>query len=77
MALVQVRNVPDDTLRELKVRAAERGLTLAAFLRTELDRIATRPSNAQIVERLAHRNRSGGPTVADTVSEIRRVRATS
>ena len=33
-----------------------------------------RPSNAEIAARLARRNRQGGPTVADTVAEIRRTR---
>lgn len=61
----------------LKVRAAERGLTLAAFLRAELDRLAARPTNAEIAERLAGRDRKGGPTVADTVAEIRRIRDAS
>lgn len=77
MPLVQVRDVPEATVNALKVRAAERGLTLTAYLRAELDRLAARPSNAEIAERLAHRNRRGGPSVADTVAEIRRVRAAS
>lgn len=77
MPLVQVRDVPEDTLRSLKARAAEQGLTLSAYLRGELDRLAARPTNAEIVERLARRNRQGGPTVADTVAEIRRGREAS
>jgi hypothetical protein len=77
MALIQVRDVSDETVRALKTRAAERRLTLAAFLRTELDRLAARPTNADIVERMARRDRSSGPTVEDTVEEIRRLRASS
>jgi antitoxin FitA len=77
MALIQVRDVPEPTVRALKARAAERGLTLTAFLRAELDRLAARPTNAEIAERLARRNRRGGPTVADTVEEIRRTREVS
>jgi antitoxin FitA len=77
MALIQVRDVPEATLNALKAQAAERGLSLTAYLRTELDKLAARPTNAQIVERLARRSRRGGPTVADTVAEIRRLRATS
>ena len=77
MALIQVRDVPEPTVRALKARAAERGLTLTAFLRVELDRLAARPTNAEIAERLARRNRRGGPTVADTVEEIRRIREVS
>ena len=77
MALVQVRDVSQATLRALKAQAAERGLTLTAYLRAELDKLAARPTNAEIVDRLARRNRRGGPTVADTVAEVRRLRETS
>jgi antitoxin FitA len=77
MALVQVRDVPEATLNALKAQAAERGLTLTAYLRGELDRLAARPTNAEIIERLARRNRRGGPTLADTVAEIRRTREAS
>jgi antitoxin FitA len=77
MALVQVRDVPETTLRALKAQAAERGLTLTAYLRSELDKLALRPTNAEIVERLARRHRRGGPSVADTVAEIRRLRESS
>jgi hypothetical protein len=77
MALVQIRDVSEATVRALKARAAERGLTLTAYLRAELNRLAERPTNAEIVERLARRNRRGGPTVADTVAEIRRIREVS
>lgn len=77
MPLVQVRDVSQSTVDSLKQLAAERGLTLAAFLRTELDRLATRPSNAEIVDRLARRDRSRGPSSAESVAEIRRVREAS
>jgi transposase len=77
MALIQVRDISETTVRALKAQAAERGLTLTAYLRAELDRLAARPTNAEIVERLARRNRRGGPTAADTVAEIRRIREVS
>lgn len=77
MALVQVRDVSDLTLNSLKAQAAERGLTLTAFLRVELDRLAARPTNAEVVERLARRERTGEPSLADTVAEIRRTREAS
>jgi transposase len=77
MPLVQIRDVSETTVRALKARAAERGLTLTAYLRAELNRLAERPTNAEIVERLARRNRRGGPTAADTVAEVRRIREVS
>lgn len=77
MALVQVRDVSGETVKALKVKAAERGMTLTAYVRMELDRLAARPSNAEIADRLARRDRRGGPSVADTVAEIRRTREAS
>lgn len=77
MPLIQVREVPEETVNALKARAAERGLTLAGYLREEFGRLAARPSNADIAERLARRNRRAGPSVADTLAEIRRTREAS
>ena len=74
MPLVQVRDVSEETVNALRAQAGERGLSLTAYLRSELDRLAVRPTNAEIVERLARRERRGGPTVADTVAELRRLR---
>lgn len=77
MAIIQVRDVPEETLSSLKDRAADRGLTLSAYLRSELERLATRPTNAEVVQRLTRRERVGGPSAADTVGEIRRTREAS
>jgi transposase len=77
MARIQIRDVSETTVRALKARAAERGLTLTAYLRAELNRLAARPTNAEIVERLTRRNRRGGPTAADTVAAIRGIRELS
>lgn len=77
MTLVQVRDVPEDTVNALKARAGERGLTLSAYLRAELDRLAARPTNAEMVERLARRKPRNGPSTAEIVAEIRRIRDAS
>ncbi len=77
MALIQVRDVPEVTVNALKARAAERGLTLTGYLRREFERLAARPSNSDIAERLARRDRLGGPSVVNTVAEIRGTREAS
>lgn len=74
MTLVQIRDVNDEIVAALKDQARERGLSLAAYLRVELERLAQRPTNEQIADRLRQRDRVGGPTVEATVAEIRRVR---
>lgn len=77
MTVLQVRDVPERTVRLLKARAAEQGLSLSAYLRVQLEHLAERPTNSDVVERLARRDRSDGPSVADTVAEIRRIRDAS
>lgn len=52
MSLVQVRDVPDASVKALRISAAERGLTLTGYLRQELDQLAARPSNAEIASAL-------------------------
>jgi plasmid stability protein len=51
--MIQIRNVPDDIHRKLKVRAAERGTSLSEFLLAEVEEIADRPTLAELMERLA------------------------
>lgn len=51
--MVQVRNVPDDLHRRLKVRAAQEGKSLSDFLLAELRKIADRPGRTELLERLA------------------------
>lgn len=55
MTTIQVRNVSEETSRALKAKAALEGRSLSDFLLRELDRIATRPSRAELLERIASR----------------------
>lgn len=77
MPLVQVRDVPEETVRALRARAGARGLSLAAYLRLELERLAAAQGNQEVVARLRERDRSGGPRPDDTVAELRKVREAS
>jgi antitoxin FitA len=51
--MIQIRNVPDELHRKLKVRAAERGTSLSEYLLAEVEEIADRPTVAELMERLA------------------------
>ena len=51
--MIQIRNVPDDLHRILKVRAAQEGRTLSDYLLSEIERVAERPTLAEMMERLA------------------------
>jgi antitoxin FitA len=77
MSVVQIRDLPEATVSALKAKASAEGMSLSAFLRRELQDLAARPSNAEVVERLARRQRDGGPSHAQTVAEIRKLRAGS
>ena len=42
--MIQIRNVPDDLHRKLKVRAAREGMTLSDYLLSEVERVAAKPT---------------------------------
>ena len=70
--MIQIRNVPDELHRKLKVRAAERGMTLSDYLLAEVEEIADRPTLSELMERLA----TDEPVELDEPPEvtIRRIR---
>ena len=55
--MVQVRNVPEALHRKLKVRAADSGQTLSAYLLAELERLAARPTRHEMLTRIHSRKR--------------------
>ena len=63
--MVQIRHVPDDVHRKLKVRAAQEGMTLSAYLLRELEQLARRPTHRELFERLAREE----PVVLDPPPE--------
>lgn len=76
MVLVQIRDVPADVVEALKSQAAQRGVTLAGYLRVELTNMANRPTNAEVIDRIMTRERSG-VSAATTVAAIREIRDSS
>lgn len=71
--MIQIRDIPDDVHQALKIRAAEAGLSLSAFLREELEAIAERQSVAQVLSRLDGK-RAEVPAweIVDVINEDRR-----
>ena len=55
--MIQIRNVPDDLHRKLKVRAAEQGLSLSEYLLRMAEREASTPTIAELSERIRRRGR--------------------
>jgi antitoxin FitA len=69
MKVIQVRNVPDEVHRELRKRAAERGVSLSDYALGELERIASQPTVGEVLRRAEAR--SGGADLATAVAIIR------
>ena len=56
MKTIQIRSVPDEFHRALKIRAAEDGMTLSELALTELRRVVERPSRTELLERITARS---------------------
>jgi hypothetical protein len=50
--LILVRNVPDDVHRQLKAKAAAEGISLSEFMLRLATRVAERPTESEMLERL-------------------------
>ena len=74
MPTVQIRNVPDGLSRELKARAAREGRSLSDYLLRELERVASRPSRAELYERILGRDPGSELPPASEVLERERMR---
>ncbi len=70
--MVEIRNLPDDLHRKLKVRAAQAGMTLSDYLLSEIEQVAEKPTLSEMMKRL----RSREPVELDEPPEvtIRRMR---
>lgn len=56
MKTLQIRSVPDDVHRKLKVRAAQVGMSLSELALSELLRSLERPMRSELLDRLGGRS---------------------
>lgn len=70
MTMIQVRNVPEDVHRLLKVRAAQRGTSLSEYLLSEILQHAARPTLDEALDVLLRE-----PAVEITETAVDMVRA--
>ncbi len=56
MGMIQIRNVPEDIHRKLKVRAAERGQTLSDYLLQIVRTEAEQPTLDEVFARIKSRD---------------------
>ncbi|MFN2468110.1 MAG: hypothetical protein ABR521_08305 [Gaiellaceae bacterium] len=75
MAHIQIRNVPPDLHRKLKVRAAKAGMTLSEFLLREVERAAETPTLDEAIRQIRSRRLTELTTrPADLIREDRETR---
>ena len=70
MTTLYIREVSEEVAETLKQRAAAQGKSLSAYVGAELAKIAARPTNEEIVERLRGRDRANGPTTDEIVAAV-------
>jgi plasmid stability protein len=71
-SLLQIRNVPEQTRRALKMRAAARGESLNAYLLELIGREVERPTVAEVLDRAARR---ADPAQASALDYVHAARA--
>lgn len=65
--MIQIRNVPDELHKTLKVRAAKNGMTLSDYLLSEIERIADKPTMKEWLDRVGSREPA---ELSETPAEI-------
>jgi plasmid stability protein len=69
---ITIRDVPDAVRDELAARAALQGKSMQEFLRSELERLASRPSVERLLERIRERKATARTRVsADEILALR------
>ncbi|MGN6678391.1 MAG: FitA-like ribbon-helix-helix domain-containing protein [Streptosporangiaceae bacterium] len=74
MTALTIRDVSDDAVRTMKVRAARNGQSLQAYLRGLIETEAAKPTIAEAVER-ARRSATADISSADILAAIDEERA--
>ncbi|HEX7280215.1 MAG TPA: toxin-antitoxin system HicB family antitoxin [Solirubrobacterales bacterium] len=72
--MIQIRNVPDDLHRELKMRAAAAGMSMSDYIKRELSRKSRKSTIREIRERSKGRSAGSTLTTQKIVDIIREAR---
>lgn len=70
-SLLQIRDVPEETRRGLKARAAARGQSLNTFLLELIDREVARPTATEVLDRAAARAEKATASAIGIVADSR------
>jgi plasmid stability protein len=74
MTALTIRDVSDDAVRTMKIRAAQAGQSLQAYLRGLIEKEAAKPTIAEAVEQ-ARREATANISTADILTAIDEGRA--
>jgi plasmid stability protein len=72
--MIQIRNVPDDLHRQLKIRAAAAGMSMSDYIKRELDLRTRKSTIAEIVARREASGRRSTSSTQEMVDIIREAR---
>jgi plasmid stability protein len=71
--MIQIRNVPDEVHRTLKVRAATEGLSLSDYIKRDLEELAKQATIEEVFAGARARGESG-VTAEEIVADLRQLR---
>jgi plasmid stability protein len=71
--MIQIRDVPDEVHRTLKMRAASAGMSLSDYIKRDLEAATAQPTLEEIDARVSARGGSG-VRAATVISALRDVR---
>ncbi|HET7485886.1 MAG TPA: toxin-antitoxin system HicB family antitoxin [Solirubrobacterales bacterium] len=71
--MIQIRNVPDDVHRTLKIRAASEGISLSDYIKRDLEELARQATIEEVFADARARGESG-ITAEEIVSDLRQMR---
>ena len=72
--MIQIRNVPDDLHRQLKIRAATAGMNMSDYIKRELDLRTRKSTIAEVVARREASGRRSTSSIQEMVDIIREAR---
>ncbi len=61
---ITIRNVPEEVRDKLALRAARNRQSMQEYILSELEQVALRPSNEELVERIRRRVEASGTRVS-------------